>query len=338
VGGAAGASAWTTRARTQRRGGCTCGGLSEEEDADQGRSGSHARAELRGAARSVLGGCGSAWSGRARPGWCRAPVDAGAASVRVAVDVGHGSWARHRAVCARGGSAGSGSIACRARGLGGAGGSGVGELGRGARWREEQSEVEEGRRAQGALDAMEQGGRGWRSFGGPRQMEPAPWLESACSMGARPWRPLGDGSRCSPAGDAPMGRRSGSAGVEGARRPWEAPALAAVVVLGVGARRPWEVLADPPPAVRIQGEEGRPLPRAPAPRAVGAGGCAPRLGSHARAELRGAAPVTAAPLEGAAPGGRSLPGAAAAQVGGGCSWRLLGGREPPAAAVGRKKT
>jgi hypothetical protein len=35
-------------------------------------------------------------------------------------------------------------------------GPGVGELGRGARWREEQSEVEEGRRAQGALDAMEQ--------------------------------------------------------------------------------------------------------------------------------------------------------------------------------------
>jgi hypothetical protein len=36
-GAAAGALAWTTRARTQRRGGCTCGGLSEEEDADQGR-------------------------------------------------------------------------------------------------------------------------------------------------------------------------------------------------------------------------------------------------------------------------------------------------------------
>jgi hypothetical protein len=97
---------------------------------DQGRPGSHARAELRGAARSMLGGCGSAWSGRARPGWCRAPVDAGAgaAGVRTAVDVGRagagrGSWARHRAVCARGGSAGSGPVACRARGLGGAGGS-----------------------------------------------------------------------------------------------------------------------------------------------------------------------------------------------------------------------
>jgi hypothetical protein len=42
-------------------------------------------------------------------------------------------------------------------------GPGVGELGRGARWREEQSEVEEGRRAQGALDTMEQGGRGGAS-------------------------------------------------------------------------------------------------------------------------------------------------------------------------------
>jgi hypothetical protein len=37
----------------------------------------------------------------------------------------------------------------------------------------------------------------------------------------------------------------------------------------------------------------------------------------------GPRPCTAAPMEGAAPGGRSLPGAAAAQVGGGCSWRLL---------------
>jgi hypothetical protein len=54
--------------------------------------------------------------------------------------------------------------------------------------------------------------------------------------------------------------------------------MAAVVVLGVGARRPWEVLADPPPAARIQGEEGRPLPRAPAPRAVGARGCRAEAG------------------------------------------------------------
>jgi hypothetical protein len=155
-------------------------------------------------------------------------------------------------------------------------------------------------------------------------MEPAPWLESSCSRGARPWRPLGDGSRCSPAGDAPMGRRSGSAGVEGARRPWEAPALAAVVVLGVGARRPWEVLADPPPAVRIQGEEGRPLPRAPAPRAVGAGGCAPRLGSHARAELRGAAPVHSRA------NGRGRPGREEPPGGGGGS----GGRRLLLAAAG----
>jgi hypothetical protein len=80
----------------------------------------------------MLGGCGSAWSGRARPGWCRAPVDAGAgaAGVRADVDVGlagssvaRGRWARHRAVCARGGSVGSGSVACRARELGSVGGS-----------------------------------------------------------------------------------------------------------------------------------------------------------------------------------------------------------------------
>jgi hypothetical protein len=115
VGGAAEALAWTARARTQRRGGCTCGVLSEEEDADQGRPGSHARAELRGAARSVLGGCGSAWSGRARPGWCRAPVDAGAeaAGVRAAVDVGRagssvarGRWARLLGAASRGVRAG----------------------------------------------------------------------------------------------------------------------------------------------------------------------------------------------------------------------------------------
>jgi hypothetical protein len=54
---------------------------------------------------------------------------------------------------------------------------------------------------------------------------------------------------------------------------------------------------------------------------------------------KGPRPCTVAPVEGAAPGGRrSLPGAAAAaQVGGGCSWRLLGGREPSAAAVGREE-
>jgi hypothetical protein len=75
-------------------------------------------------------------------------------------------------------------------------------------------------------------------LGGPGKMEPTPWLVSVCSKGARPWRPLGDGSRCSPAGDAPMGRRVGSTGVEGARRPWGAagdlgdPALAAVAAVG----------------------------------------------------------------------------------------------------------
>jgi hypothetical protein len=96
------------------------------------------------------------------------------------------------------------------------------------------------------------------------------------------------------------------------------------------AARRWEVLADPPPAARIQGEEGRPLPRAPAPRRGWAATPAP--------SCEGSRPCTAAPMEGAAPGGRrSLPGAAAAQVGGGCSWRLLGGREPPAAAVGREE-
>jgi hypothetical protein len=73
-------------------------------------------------------------------------------------------------------------------------------------------------------------------LGGPGKMEPTPWLVSVCSKGAQPWRPLGDGSRCSPTGDAPMGRRVGSTGVEGAQRPWEAagdlgdPALAAVAV------------------------------------------------------------------------------------------------------------
>jgi hypothetical protein len=68
------------------------------------------------------------------------------------------------------------------------------------------------------------------------------------------------------------------------------------------------------------------------------GAAALRLGSHARAELRGVAPVV-----GATPGGRrSLPGSAAAQVGGGCwvgesrrrlHWEgrraRLGGRRPP---------
>jgi hypothetical protein len=63
----------------------------------------------------VLGGCGSAWSGRARPGWCRAPVDAGAgaAGVRADVDVGlagssvaRGRWARLLSAASRGVRAG----------------------------------------------------------------------------------------------------------------------------------------------------------------------------------------------------------------------------------------
>jgi hypothetical protein len=64
----------------------------------------------------------------------------------------------------------------------------------------------------------------WEELGSPGKMQPAPWLDTACSRGARSWRPLGDGSRCSLAGDAPMERRAGSAGVEGAWRAWEAPA------------------------------------------------------------------------------------------------------------------
>jgi hypothetical protein len=59
---------------------------------------------------------------------------------------------------------------------------------------------------------------------------------------------------------------------------------------------------------------------APVPRAVGAGGL-PRRGWAATPapSCEGPRPCTAAPVEGAAPGGRrSLPGAAAAQVGGGC--------------------
>jgi hypothetical protein len=68
------------------------------------------------------------------------------------------------------------------------------------------------------------------------------------------------------------------------------------------------------------------------------GAAALRLGSHARAELRGVAPVVGAALGGR----RSLPGSAAAQVGGGCwvgesrrrlQWEgrraRLGGRRPP---------
>jgi hypothetical protein len=62
-----------------------------------------------------LGGCGSAWSGHARPGWCRAPVDAGAgaAGVRAAMDVGRagssvarGRWARLLGAASRGMRAG----------------------------------------------------------------------------------------------------------------------------------------------------------------------------------------------------------------------------------------
>jgi hypothetical protein len=101
--------------------------------------------------------------------------------------------------------------------------------------------------------------------------------------------------------------------------------MAAVVVLGVGARRPWEVLADPPPAARIQGEEGRPLPRAPAPRAVGAGGCRaeagqPRLRRAARGRAR-AQPRQwkGPPREGGASRGRRRLRWEAAAPGGCCS-------------------
>jgi hypothetical protein len=45
----------------------------------------------------------------------------------------------------------------------------------------------------------------------------------AKEMELAPWRLLGEGIRCSPARDAPMGRRAGSTDVEGAWRPWEAP-------------------------------------------------------------------------------------------------------------------
>jgi hypothetical protein len=58
VGGAAGASAWTARVRTQRRGGCTCGGLSEEEDANQGRPREAGQSRPRRAARGRAVGVG----------------------------------------------------------------------------------------------------------------------------------------------------------------------------------------------------------------------------------------------------------------------------------------
>jgi hypothetical protein len=57
------------------------------------------------------------------PRACALPWTSGARGARLRAGAGRGSWARHRAVCARGGSTGSGSVACRARELGDAGGS-----------------------------------------------------------------------------------------------------------------------------------------------------------------------------------------------------------------------
>jgi hypothetical protein len=88
---------------------------------------------------------------------------------------------------------------------------------------------------------MEQGGRGWREWeqraGRPWESW-APWGASAAlkKMELAPWRPLGQGIRCSLAGDAPMGRRAGSTGVEEAWRPWEAPARQRAAAMKQGGR------------------------------------------------------------------------------------------------------
>jgi hypothetical protein len=64
------------------------------------------------------------------------------------------------------------------------------------------------------------------------------------------------------------------------------------------------------------------------------GAAVPRLGSHVRAELRGAAPVHSRASGRGRPGREEEPPG----VGGGSGGRrLLGGREPPAAAVGREE-
>jgi hypothetical protein len=94
--------------------------------------------------------------------------------------------------------------------------------------REEQGEGAMGeecrarRHGTGRARLEKMGGESWAAMGVLGAMEGA--LAALEKMELAPWRALGDGIRCSPTGDAPMGRRAGSAGVEGAWRPWEAPA------------------------------------------------------------------------------------------------------------------